>query len=325
MNDKTRSIMRILAGIIMGLFGITLAFLSYNLTGLIGILGQSIGFSFIVTGTVTVFQESVLTPLRKEETKEQIDRISKETKQNIDRISRETKDGFDRVFQLLRGPGIYMLSPERRGNLRYYKWLLERASQQIFFAGHSVLHRIEADFKSQGLVSVSEALKQKLSEGSKIRIIFLDPTWIFLDKIAQDEKQEPIELLTDLAKSLGLCKKLWQLIEADYIGGEIEIRTCQELKQFAYHRVCCMEKNEDEVLVGFYFAGKLGEKTPLFVVENEQIRDIFLEHFTTVSIRSKRLLIYSRTERSFDHKYYRECLNSLHKYIDDKTLSDLCP
>lgn len=314
MTNKSRTIMRILAGIIMGLLGISVALLTINLTNPIGILGQSLGLSLIITGSITVFQESVLSPLKRDELKDHIDRISFQSKEN-----------FERIFELLRGPGIYMLSPERRGNLRYYKWLLERSSQQIVFAGHSVLHRVQIDFTNQGLLSIHEALSQKVSEGSKVRILFLDPSWDFLDKIARDEGQEPERLRADLAITLGISKKLWVLLEDKKFAGEIEIRTCTELKQYAFHRVQCKDRDEDEVLVGFYFAGKLGMKSPLFVIENEQIREIFVEHFNTVFERARRLLIYSRDLKSFDHTYYRQCRDDLSRYLDEKSITEHCP
>ena len=46
---------------------------------------------------------------------------------------------------------------------------------------------MQADFTSLGLLSVDEALRQKVSEGSKVRILFLDPFWDFIDQIARDE------------------------------------------------------------------------------------------------------------------------------------------
>lgn len=314
MNDKARAIMRVLAGVVMGLLGITLALITNDVTGPVGILGQSLGLSLIVTGSVTIFQEAVLNPLRRDEFSEQINRISYQTKEN-----------FETVFSLMRRPGIYMISPERRGSMRYYKWLLERSPQKIFFAGHSVLHRIQSDFDKQGLVPVYEALRQKVAEGSKVQILFLDPTWDYLDKVARDEGQESTKLRTDLAESLGLCKKLWGHIETEKYAGEIEIRMCSALKQYAFHRVSCSEKSEDEVLVGFYFAGRLGMKSPLFAVEDEQIQEFFIEHFTNVFEKSEILLSYSREFRDFDHSYYRKCRDALAQHIEEKVLIELCP
>lgn len=314
MNDKTRAIMRILSGLVMGLLGITLALITNGVAGAVGILGQSLGLSLIVTGSVTVFQESVLAPLRRDEFSEQINRISYQTKEN-----------FETVFSLMKRPGIYMISPERRGSMRYYKWLLERSPQKIFFAGHSVLHRIQADFDKQGLVPVYDALRQKVTEGSKIQILFLDPTWDYLDNVARDEGQESARLRTDLAESLGHCKKLWNHIETEKYAGEIEVRLCSALKQYAFHRVSCSDRNEDEVLVGFYFAGRLGMKSPLFAVEDEQIQEFFIEHFSNVFEKSRVLLSYSREFRDFDHTYYRKCRDSLALQLEEKILTELCP
>ncbi len=283
MTDRARDIMRMLFGMVMFLLGVTLALLFNGITGSIGTLGQNVGLALIVTGSISLFQETILSRLRKDEIKE-----------DFDKISNETQEGFSSVFGLLKGPGIHMLSPGRRGHPHYHRWLLEKSPQEMTFAGHSVLHRVQADFTNLGLISVHKALRQKVSEGSKIRILFLDPIWSFLDQIAKDEGQDPRSLRTDLATTLGICRNLWEDLENERLAGDIDIRTCTELKQYAFHYVSCRERNEEEMLVGFYFAGRLGTKSPLFVVENEEVQEFFVEHFNTVFERAKKLLTYSR-------------------------------
>ena len=313
MTDSTRSIIRKMAGLIMGLLGISIYAISYNYSGTIAGLVQGLSISFIITGVVTVFQEFVLLPLQKDETRRQVDRIAISLDEN-----------FNRVFTLMRGPGIEMLSPERRGNMRYYTWFLEHSPQQMYFAGHSILHRIQADFTDQGFVPVYEAFRQKAEEGSKIQILFLDPTWNFIEKIAEGQKQDPNDLRRDLCTTLGICKKLWQNLEANRYSGEIEIHTCSELNQYAIHNVICREKSENEMLVGFYFAGKLGMRSPLFLIGSQQIQEIFIEHFNSVFDRGKTLLRYSRGNGTFDHAYYRACVDHLSNFLTEKEISDLC-
>ena len=67
MTDRSRAVMRILLGLVMALLGISIALVSNSTTGAIGVLGRSLGLSLIVTGSVTIFQEGVLAPLRKDE------------------------------------------------------------------------------------------------------------------------------------------------------------------------------------------------------------------------------------------------------------------
>lgn len=304
MKEKYKHALRISLSVILILLGVVIAFLAYGATTPVGIIGGSIGISLTVTGFVSAFQETVLNPLRRD----------------------EIQEGFDKIKDLIIGPGIRVVTPERRGYPGYHRWLLETASQNIFFAGHSVLHRVEADFESLGLLSVENALKQKISEGSKIRILFLDPTWDFIERIAKSQEQDPKELLKDLATTIGITKKLWGLLENENLPGFIEIRTCRELTHYAFHFVDCRERNETNLLIGFYFAGRLGTISPLFVVEHAVAREFFHAHFTTVFERSTRLLRYSREGiKNFNLSYYRECQEAFSVHFEPDILSKLCP
>jgi hypothetical protein len=123
---------------------------------------------------------------------------------------------------------------------------------------------------------------------------------------------------------MGICKKLWEILEKENLPGHIEIRTCTELIQYAFHQVVCHETNEEDLLVGFYFAGKVGMSTPLFVVKNEQVKDVFEMHFQTVFGRARKLLAYSHDgSRYFNLAYYNNCLESLSHHLDSKLPADL--
>ncbi len=329
MTNKNKSTTRYLIASLTSAVGVIIALLSIFFAGPVSNLIQSLGLALVVTGSVTAYQEALFARMRKEELKANIDKVLEVTKEGFDgakeelktstdRVLQATKEGFAREFEILKGPGIYMLSSERRRNSRYHRWLLEKSPQKIFFAGHSILHRVEADFKSLG-ITAQEALKQKVAEGSTIRILFLDPTWSFLNQIAKDEGQQPTSLRTDLATTVGICKNLWDSLEEKNLAGNIEIRTCTELIQYAFHHVTCHETNEEDMLVGFYFAGKLGMNTPLFVVKNEQVKDVFEVHFHTVFGRAERLLTYSHDgDRYFNEAYYQKCLEAITRHFDHK-------
>lgn len=304
MNDRSKMILRVLFGVVMLFVGATIALLVNNVSNPIGVLSRNLGLALIVTGTVTIFQEAILSPLRTD----------------------EIKDGFDRVFEILAKPGIRVIAPQRQGYSGYHKWLLDKSHQDLFFAGHSVLHRVDADFSSLGLLSVEKAMKQKVAESSSIRILFLDPTWDSLSLVANAEKQDTNDLRAALATTLGICKKLWTAIENERLPGQIEIHTCREFTHYAFHNVVNKENNEAEMLLGFYFASIIGTRSPLFLVENEQIKEYFEAHFNTVFLRGQKLLLYSRDGvKEFNHRYYNECRNVLSEHLGDKTVADKMP
>lgn len=289
MDQKSRDLWKLLFGALMFCAGLALVAVFNTVTGLVGSVVQSLGLAFIVAGTVAVFREGLLAPFSRAELRQR----------------------FDELSDLLRRPGVYMVAEEREGDPRYHAWLLETRQQDMFFAGHSVLHRVEQDFQSRSkFPHVDEALRQKVAEGSNIKVLFLDPTWDFLDQIAKYQGQEPKELRLDLATTIGRCKMLWQSLDSN-LPGEIDIRTSRDFVQYAFHRVCCSQRRQDLVLVGFYFAGQTGKKSPLFLVEDKVIQGFFVEHVNNAFRTGTQLLRYSRGgSMEFNDVYYNECVKS---------------
>ncbi|MGD2114004.1 MAG: hypothetical protein PVG07_03060 [Acidobacteriota bacterium] len=304
MNSDPKILLRILFGVILLLVGAVLSLVAADSASPMGTFGQSVGLALLVTGCISVFQESVLVRLKRD----------------------EVQEAFNRLFDLLAKPGIRMVARERQGDSRYHKWLLEKDPQTMFFAGHSVLHRVERDFKDLRLLSVEEALRQKVAEGSTVRVLFLDPTWDLIDRIAMGQDQDPKDLRADLATTLGVCRRLWDLLENEELPGTIEIKTCRELQQYAFHYVICSSKRKVEMLAGFYFAGRVGMRSPLFSAEDESIQELFVEHFNTIFEHAKTVLEYSRgSRRDFNFSYYRSCQNDLSDHLGSQRVSELCP
>ena len=67
--------------------------------------------------------------------------------------------------------GIRQVNDVRRNFSGYYQWVNERQPQDLFFAGRSVLHRIDADIRARTGASAADVILRRLKEGSKIRII----------------------------------------------------------------------------------------------------------------------------------------------------------
>lgn len=226
---------------------------------------------------------------------------------------------------VLAKPGLRIVGRKRRGEPRYYKWVLENKVQDAFFAGHSILHRVDEDFRSRRLLPVKEALPQKISEGSKIRILFLDPTWDLLDEVAIAGGQEPQVLRRDLAKTLETCKQLWLALKDQGSHGSLQIRTCRAIVQYAFHHVQRSRRRTDEMLIGFYFAGQPGTETPVYETDDEEVRRCFAVHFATVfdAPSAKRLLSYSDGSLDFNHEYFTLCTDALSRHLGEKAVEGL--
>lgn len=79
------------------------------------------------------------------------------------------------------------------------------------------------------------------------------------------------------------------------------------------------------MLLGFYFAGHVGCKSPLFTAENKEVHELFEAHFTTVFDRSEKLVSYTRETLEFNHAYYRTCQAVLAEHIGNSEVQKRCP
>ncbi len=330
MNDKTDdkpkhpwNIWILLSGLVMTFIGTTLALWAKDLApGSTEVFCRSVGLAFIVTGITSVFHEALLWPFRR-----------KETKADSAKLLDEMHRRFDEIRSNFKGPDVRMIAQKREGYGAYHRWVLEKVPQEVFFAGHSVLHRIQRDLSDRALCgSVEEALARRVAEGCNIKILFLDPTWEMLPVIAESENQKIKTVATHIATSLGICKRLWMaLVPHPHRGnGSIEISTCRELHQYAFHHVIG-GADSVQMFMGFYFAKTPGLLTPLFVVESEDVQKWFAMHFDSIFRRQSPettwLLSYQSSARAeFNDEHYRKCRESLGRYLnDDPMLNQLCP
>jgi hypothetical protein len=100
--------------------------------------------------------------------------------------------------------GLRFVCEARRDYSGYYDWVNERRSQELFFAGRSVLHRIDADIRKRTQARAEDILIRRLIEGSKIKVLFLDPRTSILERLSREEGQRVRDMLADIATSLGV-------------------------------------------------------------------------------------------------------------------------
>lgn len=300
MNEKMKAVIRNLLSLLMIALGVIVV-LGTATSGPHAKLWEDLGLAVAIAGIVSFFQEAILSRFSKEES----------LRTDIDHVRKSLTGEIQKLGGSLSGPRIEMLAEQRHGYAGYHRWVLEREPQQLFFAGHSVLHRIQADFRVLRLKDVEDALAEKIAGGSKARVVFLDPTWDFFRKIAESENQGISKMAKDIHVSLEICRRLSEKLKTREIQGEIEIKVCRELVQYAYQHTICSASHSEEMLVGLYFAGVLGTQSPLLTVENRTMRDIFSRHFVTIFDRptSRQLLYYSSAGVAFfNDVLHNECL-----------------
>jgi hypothetical protein len=293
-EDKRNRLLRIAFSSVMFLGGALIAVLTEGRAEQLSILAQKCGLAFIIVGIVSLFTEFVLEYLKPEPTHVTLDLLSR---------PRET--------------GMRMIYSPRKGFWRYHTWLLVNEPQDLFFAGRSVLHRVQEDFRIRRLGPVEDAFLRKLEEGSKIKILFCNPTWDLIPVLAAAEGQRDKALYADLATTLGIVWRLWKKLESQSLPGELDIRMYEEQVQYAYHRTKNLTTGDKEMLLGFYFVQKLGCRSPLFEVDNELIQAEFEDHFVSVFARAFRLFEYPAFGhgKQFDRELFARAKDHLVKQI----------
>lgn len=205
--------------------------------------------------------------------------------------------------------GLRLVAQRRRNFSGYYRWVNERTPQDLFFAGRSVLHRIDADIKANTANSNSSAegvILRRLKEGSKVRILFLDPRTDIMERLASEEGQRLEAMLGDVSTSLQICRRLNDLLAQEPAplspGAELTIRVYNRVPYFAYHR------QDNDVIVGFYFSSGIGSSSAAYEAIDEDTKRQFGAHFERLLSDASRstLLEYdgARGRSDFNQKLF---------------------
>jgi hypothetical protein len=276
-----------------------------NVSGFWKPLILNLGLSFIVAGVVSFFHTAIL---------------RMESEESGEVIADCVQERLHRHLPLTRG--IRIVSNVRKGNDAYYAWVNASDNPDLFFAGRSVLHRIDFDIRRRSRISAEKAIANRLRAGATIRILFLDPRSVMIDRLAEESGQGRDAMLSDMAYSLGICRRLYE----DHLKhhhfsshAHLEIRVYDEIPYFAYH------KQNDKVFVGFYFTTALGQDSPAFEVLDPETQKLFADHFATVFGNGFRLLelIPHRKEPYLDEKLMDEMTEVFVRELGEEQVSRL--
>lgn len=292
-------IIRLLFSLALTFAGVILLLL--DSTGKVEEFISDIGLAFIVAGVFAMFSEGVLKFFDSEDAAEVGSFIANEVHKRL----RESPLGAQ---------GIRLVAPIRKGYDGYYGWVVSNGPQKLFFAGRSVLHRIDADFRARNIGSAEEVIRRRLSEGAKIRVMFIDPRSDIISRLAKEERQQESEMLSDIAYSIGICKRLHALLEATDIpaSANLDIRVFDEIPYFAYHSV------DDSMIVGFYFSSALGHSSAAYEVLDSQTRQFFEGHFESIFSRASGQAILDIDSHRRRIEMDKELVNSLQKSLNEK-------
>jgi hypothetical protein len=244
-----------------------------------------------------------------------------DTLKNADLIADKVHNLFSETPPALKG--INLINDTRRNFARYYTWVIEQKAQDLFFAGRSVLHRIDADIRLRTGGSMEEIILRKLKEGSRIHILFIDPRCNIIERLALEEGQAAKRLLGDIAKSIGICKRIFNLLDANYLqipqNAELSIKVYDKIPYFAYH------KQDDEVIIGFYFLTGLGCTSAAYEVLDKRTKDHFGDHFVPIFLEAEIIVDFdgARGRPSFNEELFIEMCKVLEEKIGGEKLEEL--
>jgi len=277
----------------------------FNIPPKVAMFGNSLGLALIVSGLVLLYEEIM----------------------DI-KVGPRYKEYFDEILSRL-PPGLRKIVDERRDYTKYQEWVGIKEKCDLFFAGHSVLNRIQADFAALPIKTVESAVIRKLKNGSVIKILFLDPSWEYVEEIVASQNQHPNEFYHHLRETLNVVKAIAKTLEnKPSLPGELEIKMCRSDLRYSYHRIKCVESGEVDMLVGFYFASMVGIRSPLFRVETKDIQAYFNNHFKEIfeARQTKSLFVYNGHEKRFYTEHHSACLSFLEQKINQlKTMSGGTP
>ena len=305
-NMSRARILRLVFALSIIPFGAVLVLLV--IPGPVGQLISGLGLALIVSGVASAFREIAILRLESEETGESIaERVHK------------------RLLAFPPGTtGIRMVSRVRKGYDGYSVWAVKTGPQDLFFAGRSVLHRVDFDLKMHGFGAAEEVIARRLAEGASIRIMFVDPRLDLIERLAKEEGQTKKTMLSDIATTIGVCRRIYDLLRDSRFSpsAQLHIRVYDEVPYFAYH------KEDEKVLVGFYFTSALG-MTGVFEVMDDEIKKLFDEHFTAIYNRAAENVLLQLLPQSdvplfnedLNNKLYMTLVNNLGKERTDQLIS----
>jgi hypothetical protein len=98
--------------------------------------------------------------------------------------------------------------------------------------------------------------------------------------LANEEGQTPEAMIGDVARSIGISKRLFDLLRDNHDQlaptAELTIRLYDRIPYFAYHQ------QDDDVTIGFYFLSSKGYSSAAYDVADEDTKQAFAGHFVRI-------------------------------------------
>lgn len=292
MEQKYRRTIRILMSVVLIITGITLLSIFVDCKDQIWqVVVFNIGVALVVAGIVAIFNELL---------------FGKDNEKALSEGSKQQE-------------GLRIIAEKRQRFPGYYNWVLDSSPKTLKFSGHAVLKSMEDGYWKGKRSDFVDVLFNEIKNGSKIYVLFFDPEWKMVETVTTDMANANKKVLYErLSAALSITKMLYSKIESSLsqsisINGELKINLVRVANnQYAYHYVE-YEDNRKEVFVGFYFSGKLGDDSPVYIINGNKDLENFDRSFDHLCKTSTCLLSFENGFPILSKRF-----DETNKYVNEK-------
>ncbi len=105
-------------------------------------------------------------------------------------LREEVEDRFSaRLQRVVLGSGLRLVDTERTQSHVYQLWVVNSAIKEISIIGRSVLHRMDSWAQETFHRPIEKIILDKLKDGGKLTILFLDPSMPIIAQLVSEEGQ----------------------------------------------------------------------------------------------------------------------------------------
>jgi hypothetical protein len=190
------------------------------------------------------------------------------------------------IEQQARYRGLIRIKMDSRNGFKgYNEWLNinKPFPKNVELMGHSVLHSTNKALNGR----IVPKFVGKIKKGSKIQVVFYDPTYDIVEKLSSDiAGKTSAELYPILLKSLDVVNEFHTALtalhqkNANTVKGTISINIAKHPILHAYHHI--KYKKKEYAYLGFYFSGIWGYKTPPYQIEDSETLQLFERDFDCI-------------------------------------------
>ena len=247
------------------------------------------------------------------------EQVTSEISQKIDDLEKKIEN------LKTQSSSLRLIRDRRSGFDEFFSWITSNDKRlNLFFAGRSVLHRIEDDLTDRNWKPIEDVIINKLKDGANITILFLDPRSDLIYRIEESQGEYVEQVLSDITRSIRICQRLYKRLRNEHSFGRtanLDIRIYDQIPYFSYH------KDNKKVYLGFYLAAGLRNDSAVFKVKGEGTKKFFGDHIAQIFGKAEPLVQLSGNTRPpvFNDRLLKNIYKKLSEVLGQDKAAELLP